>query len=397
MCKCVTAFFKKILDWVKPILDMFKSIGAFLLRVISKCFTMSNAVTALVISMIILVVAVVFWVNQDRELNNQYHDAVIARLDTILTNTKAFETRIKDLTDSSVIKGLTAPSGIKDPTVSSRIKGLTDSLRLDAIEELVKTKIATQVIAENHTAMDSNNYMALILTLVTLCVSLSAVIPYIVGKSISKYEIKDVVEDLYVKDKQDVNQKYRTNVNMLLASEAHFSRMMAYQLVTMLKIRNTDDEEDPKIGKMNPIWAIGWASKALIRYITSCNSENYDSHKNFAADLLTYIQSSVEAINGVSEYQNDEIGKVAKRSFIDLLNVIVYYKVLYTKLFNHEQKRALEGYLETLYGKVKGMFSDKDILKAEALKKSHYQIYLDVKEDQDRFEELLGNEVKKLS
>ena len=395
MCKCVTAFFKKILDWVKPILDcvrpildMFKSIGAFLLRVISKCFTISNAVTALVISMIILVVAVVFWVNQDRELNNQYHDTVIARLDTILTNTKAFETRIKDLTD---------PSGIKGLTDSSRIKCLTDSLRLDAIEELVKTKIATQVIAENHTVMDSNNYMALILTLVTLCVSLSAVIPYIVGKSISKYEIKDVVEDLYVKDKQDVNQKYRTNVNMLLASEAHFSRMMAYELVTMLKINYKDTDEADKIGKTNPIWAIGWASKALIRYITSCNSENYDSHKNFAADLLTYIQSSVEAINGVSEYQNDELGKVAKRSFIDLLNVIVYYKVLYTKLFNHEQKRALEGYLETLYAKVKGMFSDKDILKAEALKKSHYQIYLEVMEDQDRYVELLSTEVHKLS
>lgn len=395
MCKCVTAFFKKILDWVKPILDcvrpildMFKSIGAFLLRVISKCFTMSNAVTALVISMIILVVAVVFWVNQDRELNNQYHDTVIARLDTILTNTKAFETRIKDLTDSSGIKGLTD---------SSRIKCITDSLRLDAIEELVKTKIATPVIAANHTVMDSNNYMALILTLVTLCVSLSAVIPYIVGKSISKYEIKDVVEDLYVKDKQDVNQKYRTNVNMLLASEAHFSRMMAYELVTMLKINYKDTDEADKIGKTNPIWAIGWASKALIRYITSCNSENYDSHKNFAADLLTYIKSSVEAINEVNEYQNDEIGKVAKRTFIDLLNVIVYYKVLYTKLFDYEQKRALEGYLETLYGKVKGMFSDKNILKAEALKKSHYQIYLDVKEDQDRYVELLDNEVKKLS
>ena len=334
---------------------------------------MTKAVTALVVAMTVLVVGVVIWVCVDSYANIQYHEAVSTKLDSI-------QSVALDMQDI--------------------LKESSDSLKIKAFEEILEAKIDAVIIGENSSAIDSNNYMALILTLVTLCVSLSAVIPYIVGKSISKFEIKNVVEDLYAKDKHDVSVKYRESVNMLLASEAHLSRVTAYELLTV-------GSKSPvkNVALTNSVWAIGWASKALIRYITSCNSENYNSYKDFAVELLIYIDKACEG--GFKCEFDENTTKIAKRSFLDLLNAIVYNKTLNKKLIDSKQLTKLKGHLNTLYGKVSQQFEANivspqfeaninNVIQA-ALKKSHYQLYLDAECDQDTFKSLLEDEVGDLT
>lgn len=332
-----------------------------------KVFTMTNAVTALVSSMIVLVVAVIFWVCNDTRVNKKYHEEISTKLDKI----QGIALNAQDI-----------------------LKESSDTLNIEALEDLLEAKIDAAIIEEKSSAIDSNNYMALILTLVTLCVSLSAVIPYIVGKSISKFEIKNVVEDLYAKDKHDVSVKYRENVNMLLASEAHLSRVTAYELLTMIPpVGSKSPSSNVKL--TNSVWAIGWASKALIRYITSCNSENYNSYKDFAVELLSYIDKACEG--GFCDF-DENTTQIAKRSFLDLLNAIVYNKTLYKKLIESKQLTKLKGHLNTLYGKVAPQFEANinNVIQA-ALKKSHYQLYLDAECDQDTFKSLLEDEVGDLT
>ena len=327
-----------------------------------KVFTMTNAVTALVSSMIVLVGVVIFWVYNDSRVNKEYHEEISTKLDKIHG------------------VALNAQDILKESSKTQKIK---------ALEDLLEAKIDAAIIEEKSSAIDSNNYMALILTLVTLCVSLSAVIPYIVGKSISKFEIKNVVEDLYAKDKHDVSVKYRESVNMLLASEAHLSRVTAYELLTVGSKSPVSNVE-----LTNSIWAIGWASKALIRYITSCNSENYNSYKDFAVELLSYIDKACE---GGFKCQFDEnTTKIAKRSFLDLLNAIVYNETLYKEFLDHNQLANLRKCLNDLYRIVSGQFQDSKDIEDAARKKSHYQLYLVAKDDQLKFDEVLSNEVKLL-
>lgn len=331
-----------------------------------KVFTMTNAVTALVSSMIVLVVAVIFWVCNDSRVNRKYHEEISTKLDKIHG------------------VALNAQDILKESSKNQKIK---------ALEDLLEAKIDAAIIEEKSSAIDSNNYMALILTLVTLCVSLSAVIPYIVGKSISKFEIKNVVEDLYAKDKHDVSVKYRESVNMLLASEAHLSRVTAYELLTMIPPVGSKSPSS-NVMLTNSIWAIGWASKALIRYITSCNSENYGSYKGFACELLSYIN---KASGGGFEGDIDKNNlKIAKRSFLDLLNAIVYNETLYKEFLDHNQLANLRKCLNDLYRIVSGQFQDSKDIEDAARKKSHYQLYLVAKDDQLKFDEVLSNEVKLL-
>ena len=315
---------------------------------------MTNAVTALVVAMTVLVVAVVFWVYVDSNANRQYHEEVSTKLDSI----KSVALDMQDI-----------------------LKESSDSLKIEAFEEILEAKIDAVIIEENSSAIDSNNYMALILTLVTLCVSLSAVIPYIVGKSISKYEIKNVVEELYAKDKHDVSVKYRESVNMLLASEAHLSRMTAYELLTFYKLQNKACCLNNLDLKKHPIWVIGWSSKALFRYVVIGNL----SYKDFCTDLCKYIQECKD-----ENLSYDSI--VLERAFYDLFNALTFDSTLNNGMLDGltiELKECLKNLALSLYKNMtttENTFVNVDYIKAKAIDKSHKDQYLDSDYFKDKYE-----------
>lgn len=353
-------------------------------RSINKAHKMTKAVTALVVAMTVLVVGVVIWVCVDSYANIQYHEAVSTKLDSI-------QSVALDMQDI--------------------LKESSDSLKIKAFEEILEAKIDAVIIEENSSAIDSNNYMALILTLVTLCVSLSAVIPYIVGKSISKFEIKNVVEDLYAKDKHDVSVKYRESVNMLLASEAHLSRMTAYELLSISQLQDQlqklqalqespAPQESPALPtdspfdlSIHPAWALGWASKALFRYVVIGNPD----YKRFCDELRNYIKIR-------RNLTSDSI--VVERAFYDLFNALTYNTILNNGML-HDLDDDLKECLKELavylpkpdhVTTTENASITVDSIVAKAKEKSHIDQYLDSDYLKGRYEtsaKYLASEIMK--
>ena len=148
-------------------------------------------------------------------------------------------------------------------------------------------------INDNSNVMDINNFISIMLTLITLCLTCSAIIPYVVAKFISESKIKDTIEDVYAKDKERTDRQYHRSVEKLEVAEAHISRMIAYNLKKMDSIRkgiimtphaSYDYSE-------HAVWTIGWASKALIRYIRNANANNVRPNEvsKFCAECISYI------------------------------------------------------------------------------------------------------------
>lgn len=319
-------------------------------------------VIGLIISMLVLVLAVIGWVIIDGFLNRSYHRELMGKLEQVQY------VAVDSLGIASIPEGtyMTAND--------------------------VKT-LLTDKLVDQSTIIDSNNYLAIILTLITLCVSLSVVIPYIVGKSISEKDIKDVVEELYMKNKADESVKYKMNVNMLLASEAHFSRMTAYQLLCSSTQKYSELNVPEYQGNVNPIWSAGWAAKSLIRYITA----NNPSYKKLCAESVKYVIDAINALQPIDSYIEliRENKGVAERAFIDLFNALVYKETLGSTILGSTDE--LKAALNKLYQILKKVNSTilQDI-KTESLKKSHRELYLDSTDLVEDFAIKADNLIKEL-
>ena len=321
-------------------------------------------VIVLIIAMIFLVVCVIGWVATDTYINRSYHAKLIEKLDGI-----------EYITADSVI-----------PIDSSKILTAKD------IKDLLDQRIEKEA-----SIIDSNNYLAIILTLITLCVSLSVVIPYIVGKAVSAKDIKDTVEELYMKNEFDVAVQDKKNLNLLLASEAHLSRMVSYSLLSSARFTYPSLNRPEYDVANHPVWAMGWAAKSLIRYITSCPVDNYQSHLVFVKKLVTYIRDSYEALispEGKSFYWKGSAP--AKRTLLDLLNAITYQTTLKTLLLDDKEIKDLYDIIKGIYACLEDQNFNTSSLAEMAYKKSHYDIYLHNKADLVSFRTHLEGYVKGL-
>lgn len=321
-------------------------------------------VISLVVAMFVLVLVTIGWVVTDFFINRSYHKQVKARLEAIQYIT-VDAVEFADSTHNFKGKILSA----KD------IKDLLD-----------------QKILNESTIIDSNNYLAIILTLITLCVSLSVVIPYIVGRAVSSKDIKDRVDELYAQQVYDSSKRYKENVNMLLASEAHLSRMTAYELMTIYHYNtpNTSVEESTFSSHKHPAWAIGWASKALFRYVVIDNQ----SYKNFCKDLCGYItQCDLWLSSSLGSYRS-----IADRAFYDLFNALTYHSTLENRMLDGLTKDltdCLKSLASRLY--TKDSITENDI-KNNAEAKSHKYQYLDSENLRERYDscaEKLAKDVKR--
>jgi len=193
--------------------------------------------------------------------------------------------------------------------------------------------LADSTIKDNTNVMDINNFISIMLTLITLCLTCSAIIPYVVAKFISESKIKDTVEDVYAKDKERTDRQYHQSVEKLEVAEAHISRMIAYNLKKMDSIRkgiimsphaSYDYSE-------HAVWTIGWASKALIRYIRNANANNVRPNEvsKFCAECISYICDSavVLASTRMSGSHKDK----ALRAVCDALDALFYYNEVQDK------------------------------------------------------------------
>ena len=313
---------------------------------------------------IALVVFIILWVVIDTIINICYHSNVKKKLDKI----EYLAIDAIDFSDSTAVYEGKVLTG-KD------IKDLLD-----------------QRITMESTIVDSNNYLAIILTLITLCVSLSVVIPYVVGRAVSSKDIKDRVDELYAFHKDDVAVKFRSSVNMLLASEAHQARMIAYELlcgyynrphqvirpkpcccckcIKGLTVKIPLIPAEYSIDK-HPIWALGWASKALFRYVVIGKT----SYKNFCEDLVKYILSCMSEI-GLNTAIIDANKAMATRAFYDLFNALVYNKTMSNNIIEGNNVKSMT---DALNGLAPLIFVDTtiDTIVSGAKDTAHCDQYLD--------------------
>lgn len=193
--------------------------------------------------------------------------------------------------------------------------------------------LADSTINDNSNVMDINNFISIMLTLITLCLTCSAIIPYVVAKFISESKIKDTVEDVYAKDKERTDRQYHRSVEKLEVAEAHISRMIAYNLKKMDSIRkgivmtphaSYDYSE-------HAVWTIGWASKALIRYIKNANANNVRPNEvsKFCAECISYICDSAAVL--ASTRMPGSYKDKALRAVCDALDALFYYNEVQTK------------------------------------------------------------------
>lgn len=141
------------------------------------------------------------------------------------------------------------------------------------------------------------------LTILTVSFALAAIIPYIVGNSVAKNEVNNIVEEKF----KSVERKYATSLFSLRKQNAHSKRMSANLL-------NSVD------GITNKKWALGWASEALISYIQI--SSIYDSTKY--VDECINIIKNIKVTDLKNDDGNGQVQGINKRTLKSLLTMHAY-------------------------------------------------------------------------
>ena len=118
------------------------------------------------------------------------------------------------------------------------------------------------------------------LTTLTISFTLAAIIPYIIGRTIAKNEVDNIVELKFNKRFESVAESYNTSINSLRRSNAHYRRIAA----SLLSKQKEKDCE----------WAIGWAAEAILSYLLI--NETYPKGKEYAAECADTIRTSFDWI-----------------------------------------------------------------------------------------------------
>lgn len=266
------------------------------------------ALFALMAVMIYLVASILDIIVSNSEKNDDYREKFNAYIETVINHPQEGK-------EESIV----AASNLNDTTSYMLIEK-------DYLKEILRRHVT-----DHSSIMDANNYLAIILTLITLCVTLAAVIPYIMGKSILEKDIKDAVEEIH----ESETVKYQKLVDQLERSEAHLSRMSAYNLLTEYKL---DLNKCNACGKrvdlnlrLHPYWVIGWASKAITRYL-KCSSRGFATDE-FIKNCVEYITEAATLTDSIAI---DDKKGVIVRAFTDLFDAMQMGKNKDLRKFKHE-------------------------------------------------------------
>lgn len=173
------------------------------------------------------------------------------------------------------------------------------------------------VSESNETAMDT--------AVITISFTMAAIIPYIIGNSIAKNEVNQIVDKKF----ETLENKYSTSLFSLTKQNAHTKRMCA----NLLK-------------NNHPKWAIGWISEALISY--SQIEKNYDGSRYIAEciDTLHELASKViDAGSSDTEKATDEERNINERTLRSLLTMDAYLNTSCSPILKELKKERSEEYI----------------------------------------------------
>lgn len=142
------------------------------------------------------------------------------------------------------------------------------------------------------------------IAVLTMSFTMAAIIPYIIGNSIAKNEVNQIVDKKF----ETLENKYSTSLFSLTKQNAHTKRMCA----NLLK-------------NNHPKWAIGWISEALISY--SQIEKNYDGSRYIAECIESLHELASKVINAASSNPKQGINEeknINERTLRSLLTMQAY-------------------------------------------------------------------------
>lgn len=143
--------------------------------------------------------------------------------------------------------------------------------------------------------------------IITFTLTMAALIPYLISRTIAKSEIDNMVDEkvgkLFNQKIAELEQANNTSLYNLTKQSAHSARITA----DMLKKGNTG-------------WAIGWASQSLIRYMQI----NYNPASGFYGDCMKIISECLNKTPSSDDANKGEDNKL-DRAYTDLLDMYLFY------------------------------------------------------------------------
>ena len=151
----------------------------------------------------------------------------------------------------------------------------------------------------------------LVLSCITLSITFSVIVPWMMSKSQIHSVVEDSVKKYYDKDfKQTIQKTHDT----LFRAYANDSRMIAYFLTKHNK----------------PVWALGWVCKSSISYD---NIQGENQHKTYTAlsvsnvfvliecvlGLYAKLSNGVPFVDAINEDNDEKLNEVAIRTTRDLV------------------------------------------------------------------------------
>lgn len=234
----------------------------------------------------------------------------------------------------------------------------------------------------------------IILGLITFCVAMNALVPYF----IAQISIKNEVNRRFEQELEKAQIDYKNAIVKLQMAEAHLSRMTSYFLLKDIQLQTLDETLSSAMDKkQDSYWALGWASKALKRYLSCMNgdiqqmpdSDICKSTVQYMVIASKAIQQDIEQDEKQDAYNDDDGKKM--RTFVYLFDSIMFYdkKSGYTlevldKYFG-EMRNVLQQLYIYLTKVVRYNRQGKDSLLYEVYVKSRCEDYLNVADNTDRF------------
>lgn len=196
---------------------------------------------------------------------------------------------IKNMTESDVHHIMTR----KSSKVKRELRWVDILMAIAFFAVIALVIICVIFVSEsNETAMDT--------AVITISFTMAAIIPYIIGNSIAKNEVNQIVDKKF----ETLENKYSTSLFSLTKQNAHTKRMCA----NLLK------NDHPK-------WAIGWISEALISY--SQIEKNYDGSR-YIAECIDIIHELASKVTGAVSSDSDEEKNINERTLRSLLTMHAY-------------------------------------------------------------------------
>ena len=271
----------------------------------------------------------------------------------------------------------------------------SDSLQVELHPDADNSKVVTSsmeedsVVRSNGITDSSPTIISIILTLITLCVTLSIVIPYVEGKTMTESKIREVAKEYYADAFESIERFYRVTLDDSMWEDAHTARMTAYFLQ-----KGSEEEK---------VWSIGWASKSILRYLMLIrkNPDRYGRNiyqeNDFISNCIGYIKAADVFSNmkeaGVGTSAESVSKKPDPKKLIRAFSDLSYATFLAEGLAVYDDLNDIK---EKMYGYMRSTISRKDI--NLALRKheripgiedvgtflEEMKVWLDLKEQEDK-------------